>query len=168
MQMAVRRGFRNWVSRFEENFGIDTKLSHVSAATLALLAQGREEGTFYLYDLILNLEELGTGFDFHELKPNAKMAVMDRHIFLLDRIRFECMKRLGWLENYPGEENTLVELITQFDSLGPNLQAKVPRLSRKHPDYDDYRHLNVFDQETFVRKMIPRALQEIQDSAETL
>ncbi len=165
---AVKRGFRNWESQFQETFGIDTKLSDISRQTLSFLAQGKEKSSFYLYDLIMNLEHLGSGFEFNELTSAQKMAVIDRYLFVLDRIRFECMKRLGWLESYPGEEMTLVDLILKFEDLAPGLHAKPPRLSPQHPNYKNYTELNSFDQETFVRKLIPKALKKLQDSSITL
>lgn len=166
--MAVRRGYRNWESQFKEEFGLKTRLSEISLKTLSYLAQGKEKGTFYLYELIMSLEGLGSAFEFNELSPKKKMAVIDQYLFLLDRIRFECMKRLGWIEGYPGEEFTLVELITQFQELAPSLQAKVPTLSQDHPRYGEYSDLSVFDKEAFIRKLIPEALAEIQNYSTTL
>jgi hypothetical protein len=166
--MAVKRGFRNWVSRFGERFDSETRLGQLSAKTVSHLAQGKEKGTFYLYDLIMSLGNLGSGFEFNDLSPKQKMAVIDRYLFLLDQIRFECMKRLGWLESYPGEDFPLVELVMRFEELGPRIQAKIPLLSRDHSGYQDYCALNTFDREAFVRKLIPRAIKEIQDSSTTL
>lgn len=166
--MAAKRGYRNWVSRFKEEFGLGTRLFQISFKTLAYLAQGKDQGTFYLYDLIMNLQDLGSGFEFNELNPKKKMAVIERYLFLLDRIRFECMRRLGWLEDCPGEEFTLVELITQFDKLAPSLQGKVPVLSQEYPGYKRYSSLNTFDKEAFIRKLMPKALKEIQDYSTTL
>ncbi len=168
LAMAARRGYRNWIGRFKENFGLKTRLSDISTPTLSFLAQGRDKSTFYLYDLIMNLQGLGTGFEFNELDPGTKMSVIDQYLFLLDRIRFECMKRLGWLASYPGEEFTLVELITGFDALAPGLQAEIPVLSRDHPEYRTYAAVNSFDRETVIRKLIPEALRRIQDSSTTL
>lgn len=166
--LAVKRGYRNWTSQFKEAFGVDTRLCHISFKTLTYLAQARDKGAFYLYDLIMSLKDLGSGFEFNELDPKSKMAVMDLHMFLLDRIRFECMKRLGWLDSYPGEEFTLVELITQFNRLAPGLQAKIPLLSQNHPDYERFSSINAFDKEGFIRKLIPRLLKEIEGYSDTL
>ena len=166
--MAVKRGYRNWASRFKEKYGLGTRLSHISFGTLSFLAQGKDKETFYLYDLIMNLEGLGSGFEFNELESKKKMAVIDQYLFLLDQIRFECMKRLGWLESYPGEEFTLVELVTRFDKLGPGLQAKIPVLRQDFPEYDKYSAMNTFEKESFVRKLIPKALSELQDYSTTL
>jgi hypothetical protein len=166
--LAVKRGYRNWTSQFKEDFGIDTRFSHISRKTLAYLAHGRDKGAFYLYDLIMSLKDLGSGFEFNELDPKNKMAVIDLHLCLLDRIRFEYMKRLGWLDSYPGEEFTLVEIITQFKRIGPGLQAKIPLLSRDHPDYKEFSAINVFDKEGFIRKLIPGLMKEIAGYSDTL
>ena len=166
--LAVKRGYRNWTSRFKEPFGPDTRLSHISLETLAYLAQAKDKGAFYLYDLIMRLKDLGSGFEFNELDPKNKMAVIDLHLFLLDRIRFECMKKLGWLDSYPGEEFTLVELITQFNRIAPGLQAKIPLLSKDHPDYKEFSSINTFDKEGFIRRLIPRLMKEIEGYSDTL
>jgi hypothetical protein len=168
LQMAVKRGYRNWKGRFQEDFDQQTRLSDLSLQTLAFLAQGKEKGTFYLYDLIMNLKWMGSGFEFNELGPKQKMIVIDQYLFLLDRIRFECMKRMGWLEGYPGEDFPLVELITRFEELAPNLQAKVPVLSQSHPKYGEYADMGTFDQEAFIRKLIPKAVRDIGDYSKTL
>lgn len=165
---AVRRGFRNWKSQFNEDFGLETHLSDISSKTLAFLAQGKGNSTFYLYDLIMNLENMGSGFQFNELDPKGKMAVVDRYLILLDRIRFEAMKRLGWLFSYPGEELTLVEMLVQFDQVAPGLQAGIPLLSADHPAYEHFSTVSAFEKEGVIRKLIPEALKEIQDHSTTL
>ncbi|MFC1532867.1 hypothetical protein ACFL7M_05840 [Thermodesulfobacteriota bacterium] len=167
-ELKVRKGYRNWVSQFGENFESSTRLSHLSNKTLISLAQGRGNNSFYLYDLIMNLQDLGSGFEFNDLASKDKMLVMDRYIFLLDRIRFEYMKRLGWFDSYPGEEFTLVELIIKFDSLAPGMQAKPPVLSMDHPAYRKFCKMNLFEKEELIRKLVPKALKEIQDHSTTL
>jgi len=168
MDMRVRRAYRNWTSQFGEEFGLETTLAGISAKTIEWLAEGRDRSTFYILDLIMNLRELGSGLEFNELRPQDKMAVLDCYLFLLDRIRFEFMKRLGWLETYPGEEFTLVEMVLQFDGLGPRLQARTPALSREHPAYDQFRNMNPYDREEMIRKLIPSALKKIEDHSTTL
>lgn len=168
LEMAVRRGYRNWKSQFQEEFVLETCFCDLSDRTLTSLAMGREKSTFYLFDLIMNLQQLGSGFEFNELNPREKMRVMDRYLFMLDRVRFEYMKRLGWLEGYPGQEYPLVELILNFDRLAPRLQADTPVLSRDHPAHDRFRSMNAFEREELIRKLIPKVLKEIQDHSTTL
>lgn len=168
LSFAARRGYRNWISTFDEEFDVSTKLSDLSVVTLAYLAHAQDRSTFYLYDLIMNIEGLGSGLEFNQLPGDKKMAVIDRYLFVLDRIRFECMKRLGWLDSYPGEVLPLVEMIARFEEIAPALHARIPLLSKRHPAFETYSSLNSFDQETFIRKLIPKALKEIQDYSTTL
>jgi len=168
VNMAVRRAYRNWKTQFQEDFGRDTRLCDISDKTLAQLALGKDESTFYLFDVIMNLQSLGSGFEFSALKPQEKMAVMDQYLFLLDRTRFEYMKRLGWLEAYPGEEHAMVDLVLQFEELAPRLQAATPLLSRNHKAYAQFRRMSAFEREELIRKLIPEALKEIQDHSKTL
>jgi hypothetical protein len=162
--IAIKKGFRNWESQFGETFGPATRVSHLSLKTLVFLAQGRDMGTFFLYDLIMNLKGFGSGFEFDELDPSKKMAVIDQYLFLLDRMRFECMKRIGLLESYPGEAHSMVELILDFDQVAPRLHAQIPILQSHCPGYEEYTRMNTFDKEVFVRKMIPAALEDIKNS----
>jgi hypothetical protein len=165
---AARRGFRNWINRLGEDCGRETRLGDISTKTLAHLAEGKDSSSFYLFDLIMNLQDLGSGFDFHDLGSKEKLGVMERSLFLLDRIRFEYMKRLAWLESYPGEEFSVVELVMQYDEVAPRLQAQTPSLKPGHPDFERYQAMNAFQQETLIRELIPKALGKIQDHSSTL
>lgn len=165
---AVSRGYRNWKTQFGEDFGMETKLSDLSPETLAFLTRGGDRSTFYLFDLIMNIQNLGSGFEFHEMESPEKMAVMDCHLFLLDRMRFEYLKRLGWLEQYPGEEYTLVELVQHFDRIRANLQATAPLLDRGHPDWDSYNAMSPFEKEEFIGKLTAKAIRELEDHSTTL
>ncbi|MBN2033708.1 MAG: hypothetical protein JW836_10555 [Deltaproteobacteria bacterium] len=167
VEMAVRRAYRNWRSHFKEDFGPGTHLYDISTKTIVSLGLGKEKSTFYLFDLIMNLENLGSGFEFSEIDPKDKMLVLDQYLFLLDRTRFEYMKRLGWLENYPGEDIPLVDLILDFNHLAPRLQANTPILSRGHDAYDRFQSMNVFEREELVRKLIPKALKHMEDQSTT-
>lgn len=155
----VRRGYRNWRSRFGEEFSGNTKAGDLSGSTLVFLSRGTEEAAFYLYDLIMALLGLGSGFEIRELTPEDRVSVMDRYLFLLDRFRFELMRRLGWLDAYPGENHSLVELITEYQFLAPGMQARVPELNRKHSGYHAYCSLAAVEKEPFIRKLIPAALE---------
>ncbi len=162
-RIAVQRAFRNWRTQFGEEFGEQTRLADLSLKTLGTLAQGKAQGVFYLYDFIMQLEGLGSGFDFERLAAQQKMAVIDRYLLLLDQVRFECMLRLGWLESYPGQPYPLVEIVARFNRLAPGLMADTPRLSPEHPHYSRYRRLHTLDREGFIRKLIPQAIRKVQE-----
>jgi hypothetical protein len=162
VRILAKRAFRNWKSRFKEDFAPETCLAHISLETLSILAQGKEKSTFYLYDLIMGLNHLGSGFEFNELSPKNKMRIIDQYLFLLDRIRYEGMKRLGWVEHYPGEEIPMVEMITRFETLAPNLQGQIPMMNPGFEGSKEFFSVTTFEKEGAVRKLIPRLIKELQ------
>ncbi len=166
--LRVKRGFRNWRTKFKEDFGPETKLGNISMPALSFLARGKGESVYYIYDLIMNIRELGTGLDFSKLSPPEKMFVIDQYLFLLDQIRFECMKRLEWLESYPAEVYPLAILIRDFEKIAPFIQAKLPSLRADFPGYKKYETLSDFDKETFIRRLIPKALEKIKHYSTSL
>ena len=161
-EAAAKKGFRNWKSKFKEDFGLETRLSHISIQTLGFLALGHEASAFYLNDLIMHLHSLGSGFEFRELTKNNKMRVMDQYLFLLDRIRFEYMKRLGWLKRYPGEEYPVVEMILQFQDKASGIHEGVPEPDENHPVHKAFLAADALEKEVLVRKLIPELLKVIE------
>ena len=159
--IRAKKGFKNWGRQFEYSFGLSTCMEDIPDKALAFLAEGNQNSSFYYYDLIMNVKDLGSGFGFNELEPADKLTTIDIHLFLLDRARYEYMKRLGWLDSYPGEEYPLVELIIYFDDLAPDIQAKPAVLSRNHPCYSEYISKNLFEREEIVRRLISEALNRI-------
>jgi hypothetical protein len=161
LELRAKKSFKKWSNHFDCSFGISTKMKDIPDKALAFLAEGSPKSSFYYYDLIMTLRSLGSGSKFNEIEPAHKMAVIDIHLFLLDRARYEYMKRLGWLASYPGEEYPLAELIMNFDDLAPDLQAKPAVLSQSHPRYREYNSKNLFEKEQIIRKLIPDALNKI-------
>ena len=167
LQILTKKGFRNWKTQFKEAFSEETALGHISMETLSFLAQGKDKSTFYLYDLIMALNELGSGFEFNDLSPQNKMRVIDQYLFLLDRIRFECMKRLKWLESYPGQEMPLVEMILHFDRVAPNIQAQIPVMRDDFEGAKEFFSVQSFEKEGAIRKLIPRLVKELEPFMKT-
>lgn len=161
LELRAKKGFKKWSRHFDCSFGISTRMRDIPDKALAFLAGGRRKSSPYYYDLIMTLRALGSGSYFNELEPAFKMVVIDIYLFLLDRARYEYMKRLDWLTCYPGEEFPLAELIINFDDLAPDIQARPAVLSRSHPCYGEYNSKNLFEKEQIIRKLIPEALIQI-------
>jgi len=157
-EINAQKSFKNWTSLFGYHFGISTRMEDIPERALGFIAAGNRKSTGLFYDLIMGLKGLGHGSGFNELEPAEKMAVIDIHLFLLDRSRYEYMKRLGWLIEYPGEECPVVELVMNFHDLAPDIQARPPVLSRSHPCYNEYISKNLFEKEELIRRLIPEAL----------
>jgi hypothetical protein len=165
---AAERALRNWRKRFNEEFSVDMTFSDISMRTLSFLALGKEDSAFYFYDLIMNIQGMGSGFEFNVLRPASKMLVTDQYLFLLDQARYECMQRLGWLEERPGEHVPIVELIENFDVVAPSIQAEIPTLSSTHPRYNEFAELGVIEKESFIRGLIPDVLDALKRYSSTL
>ena len=154
LEKKVKKAYRNWTAQFGDNFDSTTGFGDIQDSVLAVLAAGTGNSSFYFYDLIMNLEGMGSGFSFNELEPDKKLVVLDRHLLLLDRSRFEYMKRLGWITSYPGEEITLVELILNFNNLlhsggfeDPNAvkSSTIYKNSEKYKKWNIKKQKKIFD-----------------------
>ena len=84
---------------------------------------------------------------------------MDLHLFLADQVRFELMRRLGWLSGFPGEKYSLLEMVQEFDTVNASCKSSPPELSESHPNYPVYKGLNRMDKEASVRRMLPEAFE---------
>ena len=125
-KQAAIRGFKSWSKRFGEKLDEQTKLSDLSDGALLFLISPGDQNIFALYDLVMGVKNLGTASDFFNLDKPKKMEVIDISIHLLDQLRFECMRRLNWLESgFEQPENAWRILIalsrqTHFSKLEPH------------------------------------------------
>jgi hypothetical protein len=160
-KVAADQGFRTWLARFEEQFGPETRLRDLSPSTLLYLASPGEENLYVCFDLVMGSRGLGGSVRFRldDLEYATKMKIMDTAFALVDRVRFELMRRLGWVEEeIPGGESPLIQLVQRAWSRETDFAQEVPRLSLDHPDYAAYARLNSLDRVVFVRRLIPQAV----------
>ncbi len=165
-RVAADQGFRTWLARFEEQFGPETRLRDLSASTLLFLASPGEENLYVFFDLVMGTRGLGGSvrFRLNDLEQGPKLQVMDCALALVDRVRFELMRRLEWVEeDIPGAESPIIQLVQQAWDQEADFVRQVPRLSRGHPDYAAYARLNPLDQGVFIRRLIPRAVAAFQE-----
>lgn len=163
LRKLVRKAFKNWNHVFREEFDENTRLGVLTQSTIGTLAVCREDMSFYLYDLIMNLRGLGSGLEFYLLDGTERLKVLDVYLFVLDRIRFEAMKRLGWLESYPGEDLTIVEMVLKYDEIHTFLDKVIPVLSSNHEYYHEYFNAPDYEREGIVRKLIPNLIRVLED-----
>lgn len=154
---AAKRGFAAWQTRFGLGFDARTRLSDLSDAILLTLARPGQEATEAWWEMILGALGLGTSRDFDDLAPADRMTVVDIQLFLADQARFEMMGRLGWVADYPGAGSTLLDLVLCFGKTRETGHALC--LASSHPDYPSYAQLTCRDQEMFIRRLLPLALE---------
>ncbi|MGD0218170.1 MAG: hypothetical protein ABSC45_11785 [Desulfobaccales bacterium] len=159
-RVSADQGFRTWLGRFKEQFGPETRFEDLSPTTLLYLASPGEDNLYVFFDLIMGSRGLGGSLRFRldDLEYAVKLKIMDTAFALVDRVRFELMRRLGWLEAVPGGEHSIMQLVQEAWRRQLQFAREIPRLSTDHPDYQAYSRLNHLDRVVFIRRLIPRAV----------
>jgi len=167
-KVAADQGFRSWLARFQEQFGPDTRLQDLSPSTLLYLATPGEENLFVFFDLVMGAQGLGGSVRFRldDLDNDIKMKIMDTAFALVDRVRFEVMRRLQWVAAVPEGEVAIIVLVRQAWRRGAAFSQEAPTLSPDHPDYPAYARLKPMDRVVFLRRLIPRAVVSFRNQVE--
>ena len=168
-KVAADQGFRTWLARFNEQFGPETRLQDLSGSSLLYLASPGEENLYVFFDLVMGTLGLGESvrFRLNDLEDAAKLKIIDTAFALVDRVRFELMRRLGWVaEDIPGSESPIIQLVQQAWRRESDFAREVPRLHPDHPDYEAYGRLNPMDRAVFIRRLIPMAVAAFQERLE--
>jgi hypothetical protein len=168
-KVAADQGFRSWLARFQEQFGPDTRFQDMSSSTLLYLATPGEENLFVFFDLVMGAQGLGGSVRFRldYLDNDIKMKIMDTAFALVDRVRFEVMRRLGWVAAALEAEVPIIEMVRQAWRQGAEFSQAPPVLVPEHPDYPTFARLNPMDRMVFLRRLIPRAVTCFRDQVES-
>jgi hypothetical protein len=153
-----QRGFGPWHKRFAESFDSKTRVTDLSDQTLYFLAQPGESSSVAYYEVIVGVLNLGPAAKFHYLGNREQMLVVDLHLFLADQVRFELMRRLGWIEGFQAMKYSILTLVEEFNKVKEVCRANPPVLSASYPAFAEYAQLNMGDKEVFIRRMLTQAL----------
>jgi hypothetical protein len=164
-QKAAKRGFRQWRRKFKNlNFlNENTRWFDLPDEVLFFLADDDSGSRYFLYDLLMGVLDLGSGYEFESLPSEKLLPLLDIYFLLIDQVRFECMRRLGWIEEIPFGDQALIFLIRNYGQGNYNALTAPPKLSSQHPSYPMYARLSKMEQGVFVRKTIPEAIQAFKD-----
>jgi len=153
-------GFKLWNAKFRKTFDETTAIHDLPDSVLLFLASPGEKSAGIIYQLIQQLkypvEKLDDGVGTNEME----MDLMDIHLYLLDKVRFEMMLRLGWIDNYDSREKAILDLILEFDKSMIGSFDAPPQLCKNHPQFEDYQNLINREKELFIRKLFVNALIE--------
>jgi hypothetical protein len=152
------RSYGAWEKRFGEVFAEGTHLGDLSDRVVSYLATPGEAGNTAFYELIMGTLGYGAAAGFYYLDNEAQMRVVDIHLFLADQVRFEMMRRIGWISALAAGEFPLIELIGNFDRIRQPVRTQPPELAPTHPAYEKCRRLSVREREVFIRQLLPSAL----------
>nr|HID59302.1 hypothetical protein [Desulfobacterales bacterium] len=160
VKAAAERAFAPWRKRFGESFNLESRLIDLSDEVICFLAETGEETDLAFYELILGALNMGKGPKFYYMEGRVRLMVIDIHLFLVDQVRFECMRRLGWLESFPGARYPIIYMVLNYKRLEGEFRNSTPQLARNQPDYVRFQELPPVERESLIRRKIPLALIE--------
>ena len=154
-----QKSYGPWQKRFGESYSVHTRIADLSDKTLLSLAQPGENSSTAFYEVIMGALDLGQAPKFYYLANDEQMKVVDIHLLLADHVRFELMRRLGWLKNPPCGHYHLIDMVQQFETVKQQARQAPPELDESHPEYEAYRQLTAGDKEVFIRRMLREAIE---------
>ena len=157
-QQLNDRAFGPWRKRFNEFCDEKSKLADLSDKTILYLAQPGDASTLGYYELIMGVLDLGMAAGFYALDKSDQLKVVEIHLFLADQTRFELMYRLAWITNFFCQNDTILGLIRNIDKLKLQSRDTPPELAPSHAGYSDFKELTTRDKESFVRRLLPDAI----------
>jgi hypothetical protein len=161
-----QRCFGPWEKRFGESYDIATGLRDLSDKTIYYLSLPGDHSTHAFYELIMGVLDLDQTAGFHYLENADQLNVVDIHLFVADQVRFELMRRLGWVTSYSADKNTLLEMVQKCAELRATAREIPPALAESHPEYIDYQELTRGDKEVFIRRLLQEALEVFKERLE--
>ncbi|MEW6186126.1 MAG: hypothetical protein AB1585_10350 [Thermodesulfobacteriota bacterium] len=162
---AAKRGFREWQRLFKALPLLNerTRWSDLPDELILFLAEDDEGSRHLIQDLLLGVLDLGSGLEFQDLSPRDLNPLLDLYFLLIDQVRFECMRRLGWVAEVPLAQIPIIALIRKTKQGGYPPLMETPRLSLHHPGYSAYSSLTEMEKQAFIRRTIPEAVRRFQE-----
>ena len=156
---AFEEGSRLWRLRFKAALAPGARLNDLEGPVLCQLAEPSELNNEFLYSMILSFLGYGRQASFSLAPTRIQIEVVDIHLFLSDHLRFEMMRRLGWLARFCATQYPLFEMVRQFNQIRILCQQDPPSLSETHARYPEYQSMIGRDQQVLIRQLLPSALE---------
>lgn len=142
-----------------ESLDENTAWSDLPDEFILVLCENKEKGRLLMYHLIMGALNLGSGYGFESLPSHRLVPLMDVYFMLIDLSHFECMRRLGWIEDFPCEDEAIIDLVVETaEGNGPGF-IRIQRLAKAHPAYDQAMGIDDLDRQVLVRKYAKEAVQ---------
>ncbi len=158
-QRDAAKAFAQWPRRLGCAPAPGDGLCDLPDQVLNRLAELSPESTLAIYDLVLGVRGLGPGERFTYLESQQKVQALDTFLFLADQVRFELMRRLGWVEATAGEEYDLLTLAREPERIRSRPGGPLPRLTSGYPDFAEVERRLQVEPAAVIHSLIPKALQ---------
>lgn len=148
--------------RWEQKVGFapspEARISDLPDPVLACLAELGREATLAIYDLVLGVRGWGPGERFSFLDAKPKVEALDAFLFLADQVRFDLMRRLGWVSQVAAEAYPLLELAARPQEIQAEFSPPLPLLCSQYPRYSEVERRLTVEPAAVIRSLIPEAL----------
>lgn len=155
---AAQQSFGRWERRVGFAPSPDTRISDLPDTVLSRLAELDREATLALYDVVLGVRGWGPGERFTYLESQPKVEALDAFLFLADQVRFDLMRRLGWIQGVAAESFSILDMAARPKDIQASFYPQVPELTRAYHRYEDLERRLALEPAAVVRSLIPEAL----------
>ena len=162
---AADRGFKEWRRLFRSitDFDENTRWADLPDEIVLFFCEEGPESRHAFYDLLMRSHHLGTGHDFEAQAYDRLSILMNAYFFITDQARFECMRRLGWLERVPRAEKPIIEVVMDSGTYDYAALLEAPEPTPAHPAYEEDCQSRGIDRAALVRKHTPEAIRQFKE-----
>jgi hypothetical protein len=160
-ERSAQKGFRRWKTLSRPGLCLDgnTTWSDLPDDLILFLLEDTPETRLRVYDLIMGVLNLGTGYEFEGLPSDRLISLLDVYFIIMDLLHFECMKRIGWLDAVPYEDVSIIDLIVKKAGGDGPAFLKIFSIGESHPAHAEFIRSSDLDKQTVVRRYAKEAVQ---------
>lgn len=164
---AADRGFDGWQRLFSSitSFDENTRWPDLPDKVILFCCEETPESKHSLYALIMGAHRLGSAYDFEAQPFDRLSTLLNVYFFITDQARFECMRRLGWVEVVPRGDKPIIEVVMAAATYEYASLLETPAPTPLHPCYSEDARSNGMDRAALVRRYAPQAIEQF--SAQT-
>ncbi len=165
MKKAALRGFREWKRLLPSLSYLDetTRLLDLPDDLILFFCEDTPRSRVLIYDLLMGIYGLGSGYEFESLPPETVSALLDPYFLITDQIRFDCLRRLNWTLPSPAAERPIVELVLEIRNKIPSEFLEIPQATPQHPAYPLLKPDSLMEQAVLIRRLLPEAISQFRE-----
>jgi hypothetical protein len=162
---AAVRGFREWrrIFRSVTDFDEHTRWQDLPDEIIFFFCEEGPESKHAFYDLLMRAHRLGSGHDFETQAFDRLSILLNAYFFITDQARFECMRRLGWLETIPRGDKPIIEVVMESRTYDHAALLEAPEPAPPHPAYEEDLQSRGIDRSSLVRKHTREAIRQFKE-----
>jgi hypothetical protein len=156
----AQRGFREWRRLFRSvtDFNEHTRWSDLPDDVILFFCEETPESKHGFYDLLMSAHHGGNGHEFEDQAFDRLTMMLNAYFFITDQARFECMRRLGWVESIPREDHSIIEVVLDSRTYEYTNLMETPPPTPEHPAYEEDVQSRGIDRAALVRRHTPEAI----------